>query len=575
MAASIIIVSVSDKHTVESWKIQPSVLLNFLSSLSSVALGTAFSQGVAITWWTSARDGATLSQLHYIWDTGAGISFRSALSAGGNAKKVAFTGLVIAMINISTGTLLQRATHQVIQDVVTPETIQLNISQVIPEGWSGNITDATIGLLNSSTAALLTAQGWWRNSTINTVDAPGYYCDGTCEGIVPGAGMSYNCSSTTQSLNLYTGAGTIIFAINTTIGQDSTGAPFLLLTTLYSSAVDDTCTATLTVDSCQIEAGVVQYPVVIQNSTVALNTAKLSNITLLSRYSYPGDLPSATPGTPSGTLQTLNDYYGTYFGTFTKVYSPFQYTGASMLADMFYNADPSSYDNFTYPACYLSWSSPTSYVLGTFQDFLFRAALRSASSGADVQAFQVQRTTPTLVFHSEYGYLAAASFISLLGPFFTFFRLQGWSSLGRTVSLSPLETARAFLATLIITRTGRCLTADEILQFAGPTVVRYVDGEMIVVEQSRDTEEGQTQIVPNNVEVQARNDDRVSIICYCRHNVLTTTFRVKTLAVKMKFMNYHRFRRSMPPVWQATSGPNLISIFLSACHSARALTCFA
>ena len=121
--------------------------------------------------------------------------------------------------------------------------------------------------------------------------------------------MSYNCSSTTQSLNLYTGAGTIIFAINTTIGQDSTGAPFLLLTTLYSSAVDDTCTATLTVDSCQIEAGVVQYPVVIQNSTVALNTAKLSNITLLSRYSYPGDLPSATPGTPSGTLQTLNNYY--------------------------------------------------------------------------------------------------------------------------------------------------------------------------------------------------------------------------------------------------------------------------
>ena len=233
MVASIIIVSVSDKHTVESWKIQPSVLLNFLSSLSSVALGTAFSQGVAITWWTSARDGATLSQLHYIWDTGAGISFRSALSAGGNAKKVAFTGLVIAMINISTGTLLQRATHQVIQDAVTPETIQLNISQVIPEGWSGNITDATIGLLNSSTAALLTAQAWWRNSTINTVDAPGYHCDGTCEGIVPGAGMSYNCSSTTQSLNLYTGAGTIIFAINTTIEQDSTGAPFLLLTTLY------------------------------------------------------------------------------------------------------------------------------------------------------------------------------------------------------------------------------------------------------------------------------------------------------------------------------------------------------
>lgn len=516
MVASVIIVSVSDKQTVESWKIQPSVLLNFLSTLSNVALGTAFSAGVAITWWTSARDGATLAQLHYIWDTGTGSSFRSAFRAGGNARKVAFTAFVITVIKMSTGTLLQKATHQAIEDVVTPETIQLNISQIIPAGWTGVIANATEGNLNVSSVALATAQAWWRKDMINTLDAPGYYCDGTCEGNVPGAGMSYNCSSTTQPLDLYTGAGTTIFAINTTIEQDSTGAPFLLLTTLHSSAVDDNCTATLTIDSCQIQAGVVQYPVVIQNSTVTLDTAKLRNITLLSTYAYPGDLPSATPGTPSGTLQTLNDFYGYYFGTHTEVYSPHQYTGNSMLADMFYNANPSSYDNLTYSTCHLSWSSPTSYVLGSLQDFLFRAALRSASNGTDIQAFQVQRTKPTLVFHSEYEYLAAASFIALLGPFFTFFRLRGWSSLGRTVSLCPLETAGAFLATLIITLAGRCLTADEILEVVGRKVVRYVDGEMVVVEQSRDTEEGQTQIVKINVEVQGKNDDKVSIMIYTR-----------------------------------------------------------
>ena len=146
--------------------------------------------------------------------------------------------------------------------------------------------------------------------------------------------------------------------------------------------------------------------------------------------------------------------------------------------------------------------------------------------------------------------------------FYTFFPLQGWSLLGWTVSLSPLETARAFLATLIIMLTGRCLTANEILQFAGLTVVRYVDSEMIVVKQSGDTEEGQ-------------NDDRVSIMCCCGYNGLTTTFRVKTLVVKMKIMNYYRFWPSMPPVWQATSSPNSIKVFLSECHFAQALTCFA
>ena len=557
MVASVIIISVSDKQTVESWKIQPSVLLNFLSTLSNIALGTAFSAGVAITWWTSARVGATLAQLHYIWDTGAGTSFPSAFRAGGNARKVAFTALVIAMIKMSAGTLLQRATQQAIKDFVTPDIIQLNISQIIPAGWAGVIDNAAQGNLNVSAVALATAQAWWHNDIINTLDAPGYHCDGTCQGNVPGAGISYNCTSTTQSLNLYTGSGMVIFAINTTIEQDPTGAPFLLLTTLYSSAVDDTCTATLTVDSCRIQAGVVQYPVVIRNSTVTLNTAELSNITLLSTYAYPGDSPSATPGTPSGTLQTLNDFYGYYFGTSTEVYSPHQYTGSSMLADMFYNANPSSYDNFTYSTCHLTWSSPTSYVLGSLQDFLFRAALRSASNGTDVQAFQVQRTRPTLVFHSEYEYLAAASFIALLGPVFTFFRLRGWSSLGRTVSLCPLETAGAFLATLIITLTGRCLTADEILSVVGPTVVRYIDGEMKVVKQSRDTEEGQTQIVEINLEVQAKSDDKVSIMIYtrsCGYNGLATTFRVKIPAATTKLMNYHKIRRCMLPVWLATSG---------------------
>jgi hypothetical protein len=114
-----------------------------------------------------------------------------------------------------------------------------------------------------------------------------------------------------------------------------------------------------------------------------------------------------------------------------------------MLADMFYHANASSYDNFTFSTCALTWSSPTSYVLNSMQNFLFCAALR-ASNSTEVQAFPVQRTRPTLVFHSQFGYLAAASSITFLGPFLTIFRLQGWSLLGQTVSLSPLETARAF-----------------------------------------------------------------------------------------------------------------------------------
>jgi hypothetical protein len=159
VVVSVIIISVSNNQTVELWSIQPSVLLNFLNSFSNIALGTTFSLGVANTWWTSATDGATFAQLHYIWDTGGGISLFYALPTGGNAKKVAITTLAIAVIKLATGPLLQRATHQAIQDIVTSDTIQLRITQRIPEGWMSKVLNfAAEGASAGSLKALATAQ---------------------------------------------------------------------------------------------------------------------------------------------------------------------------------------------------------------------------------------------------------------------------------------------------------------------------------------------------------------------------------------------------------------------------------
>jgi hypothetical protein len=266
-------------------------------------------------------------------------------------------------------------------------------------------------------------------------------------------------------------------------------------------------------------------------------------VTVLSTYIFPGDLPSAPPGTPTGTLIGLNDFYGYYFGTNTEVLDPSHYAGFSMLADMFFHTDASRYDNFTFSTCALTWSSPTSYVLRSMQDFLFRAALRT-SNGTEVQVFPVQRTKPTLVFHSQYAYLAAASFIALLGPFCTLFRLRGWSLLGRTVSLSPLETARAFLAPLILELCDCQLTADEILKAVGPIDVKYLNGEMMVVKKTRDTEEGQSHAEGQNI---------ILRILFHVTLILTTieTFRVEIPAVKKNLMKSQRFQQRTPLVWRA------------------------
>jgi hypothetical protein len=262
--------------------------------------------------------------------------------------------------------------------------------------------------------------------------------------------------------------------------QNSTGAPFLRLTTLHSSAIDDNCTATLTIDNCDIRAAIVDYPIIIKNSTIALNVNKLNNASAISEYIYPGDLPALTDA-PVGTLRSLQFTFGFYLFANSSVRTPSDYlnTVANMNADMFYQPDPSSYGNFTYTTCPLQWSSPTDFILSSMQNSMFRASLR-ASNDTDVQSLTVQRTKLAQVFHSEYGYLVAASLLTLLGLITLHFMLQGWWEFERPISLSPLETAKAFCAPFMEGASYHT-TVDGILKTIGLIRVKY-DGKTMVYE---------------------------------------------------------------------------------------------
>jgi hypothetical protein len=496
MGASAGIIFASDKQITTPWKVQPAVLLATLSSVANFALGIAFSASVAITWWRSAERGTSLASLHYIWVRGEVPRFFSALAAGSDAREAVLAAAFIAIVQIGSSALLQRAIHTRIETTVTPQTVLLNITPLLPEGWMATL-NGSVNSVVGLRAGLATAQAWWRNDTVTSIDAPGYYCNGTCKGTVQGAGISYGCSSTTQQLDLSTGEGTVIFAINATMSHNATDAPVLLLKTLYSSAINDSCIATITIDTCDIQAGVVEYPVTIQNSTVTLNYDELNNVTVLSTYIYPGDLPTAAPYSGAGTLRGLLDFCGFYLYASTAVLDESHYTGGSILADMFFQTDSSSYDNYTFTTCGLQWSSPTDYVLNSIQDFMFRAAIL-ASTSTEIQTFAAQRTSSALVFYSEYSFLAAALVAMLFAILVVLYMLRGWWKFGRTVSLSPLETAMAFCAPML-QRAGLGSTAHEILNGIGRISVLYTDGR---IEEQQDEEQG--QLPGREGELQAR-----------------------------------------------------------------------
>ena len=188
--------------------------------------------------------------------------------------------------------LLERATHVESTAIVRNGTLILDIAERLPDGYAGVIEDASVFTIIRSRQGLSTMQGLYWNETITTSTKQGYFCDGTCEGQVRGAGISYSCTSTEKTLDISTtdNNGATVFMINTTVTESSTAVPSIILTVLHSSALSDSCVATLTIDTCNIEAAIVQYPVIIQNATVLLNQAKLQHIPVLSTYISRGDL---------------------------------------------------------------------------------------------------------------------------------------------------------------------------------------------------------------------------------------------------------------------------------------------
>jgi hypothetical protein len=245
-----------------------------------------------------------------------------------------------------------------------------------------------------------------------------------------------------------------------------------------SSEVDNNCITNITIDTCKITAGIVEYPFTLRKSFISLNFNK-SNDKVHSTYADPGDLPTAPTDTPASPLRGLR-HFGNNFNSRANRATPSIFTTDDLIARMF-----ASTDNDAPARCGLQWSSPTGYVLNAMRDFMFRAALDAADDRVpEERTLRVRRTTSTLIFHSVYGYLGAASFIILLGVSFILIRLQGWWSFRRTVSLSPLEIVKAFSAPVMERARKENDTADGILENIGKVRVRYVDGVMEVNENS-------------------------------------------------------------------------------------------
>jgi len=467
-----VIVSVSNDNLVEEWNIKPAVLLAILSATSNIAFSTALATGITVQFWLHATCGTLLTQLHYIWDHGRGIGLIRALRAGSEARRVAIIATLCYFLQFATVPLFQRSTYQISQDQPSNTTIFLDLSSRIPDGWFGLMQD---GQVVAGRRAMSQAQGWYRNATIKAKNEPGYTCDGgTCVGSVRGAGFTHTCRPLpAREIDLLDSNtdDESVFLIKHVFTEDSNGTPVINLTTLYIDKVEGKCMATLKGDVCEITTATIEYPIIIQNSTVSLRYYDLDKVTTVATYQSASDSLTAPTGTPAGPLVGLKNFLRSWLAVnstkqFNTAANKTLYTSEGWGSDLFFQAEPWDYGNHSLIQCGLTWNSPTEYVLKAMHDFMFRVALKTGN-GTEQQSFDVRKTASKLVFRSEYRYLGAALASTACCLVLVSNLVWGWWQLDRKVTLSPLETARAIGSSSngpLFRRVGSDGTIEDILE---------------------------------------------------------------------------------------------------------------
>lgn len=472
MIATAAVVVISNHKPVASWAISPAVLIAFFSSIWSGSLTLLLTMSIAVIWWRAASHGSSLESLHCIWNKGLGLKYISALRSNAAACWAVLLSWLVIVAEVAHNPLLQRSTTTRIHQLTTSEDIVLGVAGKIPDGWIGTVVDAAAGSIVTYPNSTTATRDWWLNATITN---PGPECDGACQGRVHGSGIDYSCSSTNSTLDLTSedNSQLFIFGINTMMTSNSTGAPILSLSTLYSSSIDENCTAVLTSWNCDIQAATVDYPFLVQNSTITLDSENLYPPVIVEPYISDGDRQTAKEGQGAGPLLGLHDFITSTLATNVSlvVHKDFSVHNGQLISDIFYQFNMSAYNPATVGKCRLEWVDPTQYVLTAMQDYLFRSSI-SVHTNEDSQHCPVQRTSPVLVFQSNFRFLIGALSLMTFAVLCVLVQFWNWWELGRRVTLSPVEIANAFGA-LSSNRLDDVCMVDDILKVAGKTTVRY------------------------------------------------------------------------------------------------------
>lgn len=148
--------------------------------------------------------------------------------------------------------------------------------------------------------------------------------------------------------------------------------------------------------------------------------------------------------------------------------------------------------NASAPSDNLTWNDPMDYMLNTLRELSFRTALRAGSDNASytkaIQAVPYTGVNSHTIYRTNTGYMIVALLVSLSGVVAVSVTYYGWWQLGRSVSMSPFEIAKAFDAPMFKNMSGNISSTRWPKQFVEDKTVMYGEDERghLVVGDSKD-----------------------------------------------------------------------------------------
>lgn len=325
-------------------------------------------------------------------------------------------------------------------------------------------------------------------------------CFGSCSVDVPAAGLAWECSATSSPINyeenlpgpeggqIPTAAYQLYPAFSVSFGLESDGVHPSMVEMTVEYANTTSCSGELVTKACNLTSAVLLYHVALADNVVTL-MPPLTNLIVLAEAN------NTLVAEGYQTFSTLGGIYLAAFDLFTANVTlnfigsgGYQANNLTTFASAY--AGSGSAANST---CQFDWTDPTDDIIASLENIMFRAALQipielpnntnpyGPTGTMDTTSFPTKQTLQGIdigaqnFFKTQYAFMGAAAGVITLAVLTVLPLYYNFWQLGRAVSFSPIETAKAFNSPLLRDSdiTSRNGEVDGLVKSIGKKRVRY------------------------------------------------------------------------------------------------------